>query len=306
MGVIVSNCRDSFWDTLKATLIILVVLGHTGTAIGDRLLSVIYMFHMPLFVFVSGYFSKKKKLSEMSDCHRLIVLFLIFNFLFFVFDVASGCEITIKRLLTPSFAMWYLLSLVFWRLLLNVIPMRIIENKKAVLLFSVLIALLAGFFPIGQELSFQRTCAFLPFFVLGYYGKQVDFKSKIKSLNKPVISVLLIAIVLFAYFLLPVFYCNTPYETMWDCGMRFLQLIVALLASSCVIGLSPNSLGRYTDLGRYTLLIYLLHPPIIKMMKLLCQVVSIEQNLLIAFLMTIITVSFIYAIRNFRFLSFLR
>ena len=82
MGVIVSNCRDSFWDTLKATLIILVVLGHTGTAIGDRLLSVIYMFHMPLFVFVSGYFSKKKKLSEMSDCHRLIVLFLIFNFLF--------------------------------------------------------------------------------------------------------------------------------------------------------------------------------------------------------------------------------
>lgn len=59
-----STNRSSYWDTVKAVLIFLVVLGHTGTALGDRVLSVIYAFHMPLFVFVSGYFSKKKSLLE--------------------------------------------------------------------------------------------------------------------------------------------------------------------------------------------------------------------------------------------------
>ena len=49
-----TKTRDPFWDTLKAMLIVLVVLGHTGTAMGGRGLSVIYAFHMPLFIFISG------------------------------------------------------------------------------------------------------------------------------------------------------------------------------------------------------------------------------------------------------------
>ena len=55
--------RNPYWDTLKAMLIVLVVLGHTGTAMGNKWLSVIYAFHMPLFIFISGYFSKKQSLS---------------------------------------------------------------------------------------------------------------------------------------------------------------------------------------------------------------------------------------------------
>ena len=56
--------RDYFFDNLKAVLIFLVVLGHFLLPIhGDNPLVVvkrlIYIFHMPLFVFVSGYFAKK-------------------------------------------------------------------------------------------------------------------------------------------------------------------------------------------------------------------------------------------------------
>lgn len=51
--------RNPYWDTLKGILIVLVVLGHTGTALGEKILSVIYSFHMPLFLFISGYFSKR-------------------------------------------------------------------------------------------------------------------------------------------------------------------------------------------------------------------------------------------------------
>ena len=53
------QARSPYWDTLKGLLILLVILGHCGTALSEGLLSVIYSFHMPLFVFISGYFSKK-------------------------------------------------------------------------------------------------------------------------------------------------------------------------------------------------------------------------------------------------------
>lgn len=56
--------RDYFFDNLKAVLIYLVVLGHFLLPIrgANPLVEVkrlIYVFHMPLFVFVSGYFAKK-------------------------------------------------------------------------------------------------------------------------------------------------------------------------------------------------------------------------------------------------------
>ena len=59
--------RLAYFDNLKGVLIILVVIGHLlepcarlgseGLA-GFRVLDFIYMFHMPLFIFVTGLFSK--------------------------------------------------------------------------------------------------------------------------------------------------------------------------------------------------------------------------------------------------------
>lgn len=55
--------RDYFFDNVKAVLMFLVVLGHLLLPIhGESFLVVvkrlIYVFHMPMFVFVSGYFAK--------------------------------------------------------------------------------------------------------------------------------------------------------------------------------------------------------------------------------------------------------
>lgn len=54
--------REAYWDAVKALLIMLVIAGHSiqfiqGGDIWDNLVfKGIYMFHMPLFVMVSGYF----------------------------------------------------------------------------------------------------------------------------------------------------------------------------------------------------------------------------------------------------------
>ncbi|HHQ1552107.1 TPA: acyltransferase family protein, partial [Staphylococcus aureus] len=78
--------RDYFFDNARAILILLVVFGHMlqPYTSGDKYLSalylVIYSFHMPTFLFISGYFAKNidkpyylEKISK-----RLIVPYMIF------------------------------------------------------------------------------------------------------------------------------------------------------------------------------------------------------------------------------------
>ena len=58
--------RDIYWDSLKYLLIVFVVWGHFTEinnpvgSINRVIFNFIYLFHMPLFVFVSGRFSHLK------------------------------------------------------------------------------------------------------------------------------------------------------------------------------------------------------------------------------------------------------
>lgn len=61
--IIIQN-RNSEFDVLKGILIILVILGHwleygLGNYLNRVVFNYIYLFHMPLFILISGYFSKK-------------------------------------------------------------------------------------------------------------------------------------------------------------------------------------------------------------------------------------------------------
>lgn len=59
--------RIALFDNIKGLLIILVVVGHVAHPVHNDnptiscLFDVIYLFHMPLFVFVSGLFAKCAK-----------------------------------------------------------------------------------------------------------------------------------------------------------------------------------------------------------------------------------------------------
>lgn len=60
-----------------------------------------------------------------------------------------------KDALTPWWALQYLLSLIYWRLMLQIIPNKYLDNKKLIII--------AGFLPLGRVLSFQRLLSFMPF-----------------------------------------------------------------------------------------------------------------------------------------------
>lgn len=63
---IASEDRTPKWDNLKFAMILCVVIGHTlyyfysSSAIAKSLYLFLYTFHMPVFVFISGLFSKRK------------------------------------------------------------------------------------------------------------------------------------------------------------------------------------------------------------------------------------------------------
>ena len=48
------NKRNEVFDLVRGIAIILVVIGHSGCP--NYLRNLIYLFHMPIFYFISGYF----------------------------------------------------------------------------------------------------------------------------------------------------------------------------------------------------------------------------------------------------------
>lgn len=100
---------------------------------------------------------------------RLLLPLLIFQCLYVgLVDLRAGHHVV--SLLRPYWILWFLLSLICWRLMLPVFA--------RILLFVALafaIALAAGFSKhIGYALSLSRTLYFFPFFLIGYaHGKKI-------------------------------------------------------------------------------------------------------------------------------------
>lgn len=107
----------------------------------------IYIFHMPLFIFISGYFSRKKKKAELpASIWKLLEPLIVFQALTLLPRfIVKG--FSFSAILTPWYVLWYLLSLIYWRLLIQIIPDRILNNTKLILIVTFCVSILAGFLP---------------------------------------------------------------------------------------------------------------------------------------------------------------
>lgn len=238
---------------------------------------------------------------------RLIIIYLVFNMAYVLLDAATE-GFSVKRLLIPSFALWYILSLIFWRLALQILPQKWIDKPVYVITGSIMISLLAGIVPIGSEMSFQRTLTFWPFFIAGFYLRKYGCIEKIRHQNKWVSGTVFMVLLVVAYLWLSPFYANSPYgieNAFSGFCMRGVQLLMAALMCFCVLVITPEKLGKITDVGQYTLIIYLLHPPVVKTLKVISTRVGHDPDLLIALLITVITVMTIYSVRKLKIFKYL-
>ncbi len=224
-----------------------------------------------------------------------------------VLDYFTGVPINLNRILIPSFALWYILALVYYRMLIQFLPNSLQKHTKTIILLSFTIAIGSGFIPLNSQLTFQRACTFLPFFMIGYYANREGWLSKIRTINNVVAAFSLMTCVILCYFVMPVFYGATAYAFHFDDALlRASHLGIALVMCMSIMALMPENLGHFTNVGRYTLMIYLIHPPLIKIGKVLWAKAGFEMGVGGALILTIVTIYLIYLVRNFKILQYLK
>lgn len=265
--------RNSRIDNIKALLIFLVVFGHLIeiNIRNDHFLRsiwiFIYSFHMPMFALVSGMFSKSalEEKQSLQLLKNIIVPLLAFELLYESIEVLSKGSLSVYTgLLAPYWMLWYLLSLLCWRLLLP-----IFSKLQFPVIGAVVIALIASYSEsTGYFLSISRTLSFFPFFLLGWKMGADSLEIKDKSLL--LTSFLVLATAFIAAFLL-----KSDFDYRWLYGSYSLPHLgmarlagtvyqLAQYAISTVIGLAFLYLVTrkdwgLSDIGRRSMYVFLWH-----------------------------------------------
>lgn len=273
-----SQGRIAYIDTIKGFLILCVAFGHVALPIYRETASVlciyrtIYLFHMPLFVFVSGFLSKGIVRSGRLRAEKALstlMLAMLFKLAIQLLEGGITREFLAHKLLYFSGAPWYLISLATWYCMLPFF--RDIRASCAISL-SVIFALLAGTCTqIGQGLSLSRTFVYFPYFLIGYYC-DTDLLLSVKD-NRTLTAVVSIAsIALIAYLVSSHYavldksfylaYGDRPYHdgSLQGSMERLMYYGLGTLLSLLFLVLAPNSRMRMLSyLGERTLQVYVVH-----------------------------------------------
>ena len=175
--------RIALWDNLKFILITLVVAGHFADQLTDyssiysSIFLFIYAFHMPLFIFISGYFHSNRNTTKK-------VLFYIslgfsYKVISFLVDRINGYSQYTFNLLFDGGLSWFMFVLAIYTFALFLLRD---QNKKFFLIGSIILACFVGYDKsIGDFLYLSRAIIFFPFYMLGTMMKSFDiieFKRK--------------------------------------------------------------------------------------------------------------------------------
>ncbi len=165
--------RDPWLDNTKMALVTIVVIGHSLALVAEtRLTSQVYDFvyawHIPAFVLISGYLSRgyrrltRKNLLALVT--TLLVPYVVFSWLLVTFRVEWGGEAPMHDIfLNPHWPMWYLTSMIMWRLVTPLVSLHWLMVPAS-------IAVGLWFNNTGTEtLDLNRTVGLLPFFVAGLH-----------------------------------------------------------------------------------------------------------------------------------------
>lgn len=273
--------RDVALDNLKFILIALVIVGHVIEPLVGRFEWVkgvyifIYLFHMPMFAYVSGVVSSRKIDDAVinSIVTKLVIPYLFLEIIYSLFDffVFSRNTLTISPLV-PYWILWYMFSLILWRLLLP-----IYSQFKFPILLSIFTGLACGFNSYDYNLSFSRTFVFFPFFLLGHYGHAKILEKIGKYEISRIIGIAVIAATLViilttaehSSFNFGWLYGSRSYSKLgveWEQGVIYRACIyaLALLLGMAFLSVVPKRRGFYTAYGKESLYIYVLHGFVIK------------------------------------------
>lgn len=272
--------RDYLWDNIKAVLIFLVVAGHAlelsalKTNLSVYVDMFIYSFHMPAFLFVSGYFLKRYCVNGKVRAEKAAVIFayyMVFQLLFTLLREILIHHITRINLFNPNRGLWYLLALFFYYLL---IPL--IEKLPAwfVLPLSVVLAIfISNNRDASVYFTILRAAMFAPFCFAGYYFSE-DCLKKLRSLKAyirfPAAICCICASISLWFFRrselpwMKLFYCKeNNLELKIDFNLAILYrlevYLIAFLMIAALLLIMPTNKTIFSKIGKNSLPVFVFH-----------------------------------------------
>ena len=272
--------RLYYFDNAKFILIFLVVLAHAlsslrSYAFVNTLWAVVNTFHMPAFIFISGFFAKryisKSREIKVQRVATYVIIYFAAQLCFFLFHrFVLGANTTLN-LMTPRAALWFLQCLTAWHVML---PVLNYFKPKHVMIASLVLGLLVGYENgAAHFLSISRMFVHLPFFMAGYYIKQEHIE-RLQGWKCRIAGAGAFAAVAVMCLIWPhlgnglILGCKTPYakikalaifpaHTEWAARLGFYLAAAALIIS--FLALIPRGKAVFTKLGQETMSVYILH-----------------------------------------------
>lgn len=302
------NKRLIWADSLKGWLIILVVLGHAiqntiGAGCDDNhLWNLIYSFHMPAFMAISGYLAFRTRINGRENVkplylviyrrfRQLIIPFVIWTIVLLLIGGNPSLEKMGLYLLYPDKGLWFLWVLFFITVFFNIGDwLSKCLHIKQELVILVLCLLFAGSMVLFEirVLGFQFIAYYFIIYSLGYYLHK--YYDKIVISNSFVIGIMIICWGVLAWFWkmhdLPNYLKALPFPTtLVQYAYRF---ITAALAIYILFTVSPKLMDTnskwnvpFINLGRISLGIYTVHFILIGRVVSLCRGFISNDNLMI-------------------------
>lgn len=273
--------RDGLFDNIRCLLIFLVVFAHMFSPVSHQntaaqlIYKFIFLFHMPAFILISGYFSKNVEKCRENAVAKFLLPYCILNLLSSAINLyKSGKSWHLLDLFYPRWGIWFLLVLFVYRLLL-----KDLVRVRYILPISFLIGLISGCFEaFDSDLALGRIFGFLPFFMLGYFLTPEHIE-KIRKIPKwiPLFALAAsVGFILFAHYNYKLewteFLCF-PHQMLFlrnsyhECKLSITEGLIArtaiylfaLAIIFALIALMPRKQTKLTTIGKNTMTVYVLH-----------------------------------------------
>ncbi len=310
------NIRNALIDATKGFAIILVVLGHSiqsfVTNFDDNFIfRIIYSFHMPLFMFLSGYVATIGNAESLKrKFNRLVIPFISWYFASYFLTQAYKSigfqEYIIRWLKSPDYGLWFLwvLFLCHCTLFLSSRFNKHIGNYSIIAVYILICSLSIGILGMGLlKWHFM-------FFASGYLFS--IYKNSLKKFKR---IVMIAAVILYPILVMYWYRTQEPYflsifsDYLKAYHIQGMNLIMSLfkyaykyavpflgiiIVFSCMSILSPNSMffKGLSKLGLYSLDIYVLHTYLLSMtfgngyIKIISAVlIALGSSLIISYLL---------------------